>query len=161
MASSKRSRASRTNTPRGAAPKAVSAPHAPHEAQTASLASAILRQPSAVLAVPGLLSEPVLSPKPAPTPAPQIAAAPVSQVAAPSASKAALTPASQSAPVSQIAAPPAPQAAPARPTDELRSLVAQLAYLRAERMGFGRTNPTEDWLWAEQEVTRRMQARAA
>ncbi len=147
MASSKRSRASRTNTPRGAAPKAVSASHAPHEAQTASLASAILRQPPAVLALPALLSEPVHSPKAAPTPVVQ----------------AALTPAAQARSTAQSA--PAVQAAPTAvrscSTDELRSLVAQLAYLRAERMGFGRTNPTEDWLWAEQEVTRRMQARAA
>jgi hypothetical protein len=43
----------------------------------------------------------------------------------------------------------------------MRTLVAQLAYLRAENLGFGRTNPLEDWLWAEQEVSRRLQARAA
>lgn len=45
--------------------------------------------------------------------------------------------------------------------EEHRRLVAKLAYVRAEGIGFGRSNPVEDWLWAEQEVKRMLGARAA
>lgn len=37
-------------------------------------------------------------------------------------------------------------------SDERRRLIALAAYYRAERKGFGKTNPVEDWLLAESEV---------
>jgi len=36
--------------------------------------------------------------------------------------------------------------------DERRRLIAMAAYYRAQRAGFGKTNPIEDWLVAEREV---------
>lgn len=36
--------------------------------------------------------------------------------------------------------------------DERRRLIALAAYYRAQRAGFGKTNPVEDWLLAEREV---------
>lgn len=57
--------------------------------------------------------------------------------------------------------PPAAQAPAALSPEERRHLVAKLAYVRAEGIGFGRSNPVEDWLWAEQEVKRMLGARAA
>jgi hypothetical protein len=36
--------------------------------------------------------------------------------------------------------------------DERRRLISLAAYLRAQRVGFGKTNPVEDWLLAEREV---------
>ena len=36
--------------------------------------------------------------------------------------------------------------------DERRRLITLAAYYRAQRVGFGKTNPVEDWLWAEREV---------
>lgn len=37
-------------------------------------------------------------------------------------------------------------------SEERRRLIALAAYYRAERKGFGKTNPVEDWLLAESEV---------
>lgn len=36
--------------------------------------------------------------------------------------------------------------------EERRRLIALAAYYRAQRVGFGKTNPVEDWLLAEREV---------
>lgn len=50
---------------------------------------------------------------------------------------------------------PPPAASERRPmlsSAERHRLIAQRAYARAERFGFGRTNPVEDWLLAEREV---------
>lgn len=41
---------------------------------------------------------------------------------------------------------------PAITSDERRRLISLAAYYRAERKGFGKTNPVEDWLLAEREV---------
>ena len=43
------------------------------------------------------------------------------------------------------------QRAPVSP-EERRSMIAEAAYLRAERRGFGPGHETEDWLAAEKEV---------
>lgn len=69
---------------------------------------------------------------------------------------------------------PAPEAAPESGTlasvrgasmstngDERQQLVARVAYHRAERLGFGRTDPVEDWLWAEREVARMLAEQSA
>ncbi len=37
-------------------------------------------------------------------------------------------------------------------SEERRRLIAHAAYHRAQRIGFGKTNPIEDWLLAEKEV---------
>jgi hypothetical protein len=42
-----------------------------------------------------------------------------------------------------------------------QELVARMAYFRAERLGFGCTDPVEDWLWAEREVERMLAAQSA
>ncbi len=52
-------------------------------------------------------------------------------------------------------APPAPPAATPRKTisnDERRRLIQIAAYHRAERVGFGKTDPVENWLVAEREI---------
>ena len=41
--------------------------------------------------------------------------------------------------------------------DERRRLIALAAYYRAQRVGFGKTNPIEDWLVAEREVDAMME----
>jgi hypothetical protein len=46
-----------------------------------------------------------------------------------------------------------------RPTissEERRRMIAIAAYHRAERLGFGTTNPVEDWLVSEREVDARL-----
>ncbi len=37
-------------------------------------------------------------------------------------------------------------------SDERRRLISLAAYYRAQRTGFGKTNPVEDWLLAEREI---------
>ncbi len=37
-------------------------------------------------------------------------------------------------------------------SDERRRLISLAAYYRAQRTGFGKTNPIEDWLLAEREI---------
>ncbi len=37
-------------------------------------------------------------------------------------------------------------------SQERRRLIAMAAYYRAQRVGFGKTNPVDDWLLAEREV---------
>jgi hypothetical protein len=72
-------------------------------------------------------------------------------------------------PLSRCAALPAPLAEPlaavatSRPvsTQERRELVARAAYQRAVQHGLGRTDPVEDWLWAEREIERRLGAQTA
>ena len=51
-------------------------------------------------------------------------------------------------------APSAPAASARKPisTEERRRLIALAAYRRAETIGFGKTNPLEDWLVAERTV---------
>lgn len=53
------------------------------------------------------------------------------------------------------------ESAPAVPTEkerrvitpeERRRLISMAAYYRAQRAGFGKTNPIEDWLLAEREI---------
>ncbi|WP_170319299.1 DUF2934 domain-containing protein [Polyangium spumosum] len=48
----------------------------------------------------------------------------------------------------------APAASERRPIsmEERRRLIALAAYRRAETIGFGKTNPLEDWLVAEREI---------
>ena len=41
--------------------------------------------------------------------------------------------------------------------DERRRLISMAAYYRAQRAGFGKTNPIEDWLLAEREVDAMME----
>lgn len=41
--------------------------------------------------------------------------------------------------------------------DERRRLIALAAYYRAQHVGFGKTNPVEDWLVAEREVDAMME----
>lgn len=62
-----------------------------------------------------------------------------------------------------LAATRAASAATSRPlsAQERRDLVARTAYLRALQQGLGRTDPVEDWLWAEREVERRLGAQSA
>jgi len=36
--------------------------------------------------------------------------------------------------------------------EERRRLISMAAYYRAQRVGFGKTNPIEDWLLAEREI---------
>jgi hypothetical protein len=36
--------------------------------------------------------------------------------------------------------------------EERQRLISQAAYYRAQRVGFGKTNPVDDWLLAEREV---------
>lgn len=50
------------------------------------------------------------------------------------------------------AAAPAKRAAPMVSADERRSLIAEHAYLRAERRGFSGGDPVTDWLESEREV---------
>jgi hypothetical protein len=65
---------------------------------------------------------------------------------------------SQPAPAQQQVEPTAAEEAPVsaeRPTissEERRRRIALAAYRRAERLGFGTTNPVEDWLVSEREV---------
>ena len=40
--------------------------------------------------------------------------------------------------------------------EQLQQMIAEEAYLRAERRGFQDGNPTSDWLAAEEEITRRL-----
>ncbi len=40
--------------------------------------------------------------------------------------------------------------------ERLRAMIAEEAYLRAERRGFQNGNPVQDWLDAEQEITHRL-----
>lgn len=42
--------------------------------------------------------------------------------------------------------------APKISSEERRRLISMAAYYRAQRSGFGKTNPVEDWLLAEREV---------
>lgn len=42
--------------------------------------------------------------------------------------------------------------APSITSEERQRLISLAAYYRAERKGFGKTNPVEDWLLAEREV---------
>lgn len=48
----------------------------------------------------------------------------------------------------------APAASERRPIsiEERRRMIALAAYRRAETIGFGKTNPVEDWLVAEREI---------
>jgi len=48
----------------------------------------------------------------------------------------------------------APAASDRKPIsrEERRRLIELVAYRRAERLGFGKTNPVEDWLVAEREI---------
>lgn len=150
MASSKRPKTSRSKSSpppaRTSAPPGAERP----EAKGSLLASAILSEKGmqralrlAKAPLPQASTPPPMA-APASIPAPVVN--PMPAAAAPSASPA---PASPSAPPRALTA------------DERRDLVAKLAYFRAEKRGFGATNPVEDWLWAEEEVRRRSQAHAA
>lgn len=48
--------------------------------------------------------------------------------------------------------PPTSSARPTISPEERRRRIALAAYQRAERLGFGNTDPVEDWLAAEREV---------
>ncbi|MFO0592806.1 MAG: DUF2934 domain-containing protein [Polyangiaceae bacterium] len=133
MSSSKRSKASRSKS----SSSQIAA--APAPATDGSWVTAILREPAP--AKPFVFETPAL-PRPA-TPKPALA-----KTAAPS-------------PTPKITVPETASQRQAPSPEEMRRMVAQLAYSRAENIGFGRTNPVEDWLWAEQEVRRRFDSRAA
>ena len=64
---------------------------------------------------------------------------------------------SDAAPIEVIQEVPVVQTAEVAPrarisADERRRLISLAAYHRAQRIGFGKTNPIEDWLLAEKEV---------
>ena len=154
MASSKRSK--------GARPKSSSSRKVASPAAVSRNAESAPRR-----LLPSSFVEPALAPlcqlaaqmKVAPAPEPVSESATL-QAQAPVSETATLQ--SEVAPVSEVTPAQAKAPGKAAPSmEEMRRMVAQLAYQRAENIGFGRTNPVEDWLWAEQEVQRRMESRAA
>jgi hypothetical protein len=72
----------------------------------------------------------------------------------PAAPAAAAIPAASVAPAPLAAAPAAPTAAerPGVDAGERRTLIARIAYTRAQRAGLGHSDPLQDWLSAEREV---------
>jgi len=142
VTSSKRQKASRTKTLRATEPASAALPAAP----AAAMASAVIPLPTGrrLMLAKRQSEAPTAAPH-APTPGPSIPSAPALR--------------STRAPTAPTL--PTTRTAPTAPTiEERRQLVAKLAYFRAERLGF-RTDPVEDWLWAEREVERMLSAQSA
>lgn len=154
MASSKRPKTPRSKSSPPAAQKSAPPGAERSEAQGSLLASAILSEKGMQRALRLAKAPLPQASTPAPKAAPASVPAPV-VTPMPAAGTAAEAPIPAPAPASPSAPPRALTA------DERRDLVAKLAYFRAEKRGFGATNPVEDWLWAEEEVRRRSQAHAA
>lgn len=147
MASSKRSRAPRSKSSPARTTKAAPQRETA-EAKRSSPASAAPPAPTPAVEASLSQASPLLS-------APALGEAPATAAEAP------VIPV-ETAPAAEAPVIPMPAAAaePAMSEEDPRELVARLAYFRALERGFGRTNPVEDWLWAEQEVSRRTAAAA-
>lgn len=155
MASSKRSRAPRTKSARPAAApppradRAITAPVPPPLAPAITPAHAAANDGMSVQSASWLRDVLWTRPVAAPAPPPRAAVLPARPPAEAAPARAA-----------EDVTGDVPAGRPLSP-EEQRRLVAKLAYVRAEGIGFGRSNPVEDWLWAEQEVKRMLGARAA